>query len=201
MNRRKIGHVFFRTICFFALLFIGAVVVLVWDGRTERLGHADVALVPGNKVNADGSPSPRLKARLDKTIALYNRGYFKTIIVSGAMGKEGVLEGTAMKDYLVRSGIPDSAVLVDNEGVDTYASAKNTADILRQRKGKSIFIVTQYFHIPRTRLALEKFGLGPIFSAYPSYFEARDVYSTARELPAYGKYLLRRAESDGRMAR
>ncbi len=46
--------------------------------------------------------------------------------------------------------------------------------------------MTQYFHIPRTRLALEKFGLGPIFSAYPSYFEARDVYSTARELPPMG---------------
>ncbi len=48
---------FFPDDLFFALLFIGAVVVLVRDGRTERLGHADVALVPGNKVNADGSPS------------------------------------------------------------------------------------------------------------------------------------------------
>jgi len=102
-----------------------------------------------------------------------------------------------MKDYLIKSGIRENAVIVDNEGVDTYTSAKNAANMLQKRNGESVFVVTQYFHIPRTRLALEKFGVSSVFSAYPSYFEMRDIYSTLRELPAYGRYWLRPSEKVG----
>ncbi len=113
------------------------------------------------------------------------------IFVSGATGREGIPERTAMKKYLVANGIPDTAVLVDDQGVDTHASAQNTAVLLHERGGKSVFVLTQYFHIPRTKLALSKFGISTVHHARPRYFEARDLYSIAREIPAYGKYLLR----------
>lgn len=166
---------------------------LVLAGLTDHLGHADAALVLGNTVNPDGMPSPRLNARLDKALSLYREGYFPKIIVSGATGKEGVPEGTAMKKYLVQAGVPESAVIVDDQGVDTFASAKNTAEILRAGKSKSILVVTQYFHIPRSKLALSRFGISPIYNAHPDYFEARDIYSILREGPAYLKYFIRPA--------
>jgi len=166
---------------------------LVLAGLTDHLGHADAALVLGNTVNPDGTPSPRLKARLDKALSLYRDGYFPKIIVSGATGKEGVPEGTAMKKYLVQAGVPESAVIVDDQGVDTFASAKNTAEILRAGKSKSILVVTQYFHIPRSKLSLSRFGISPIYNAHPDYFEARDIYSILREGPAYLKYFIRPA--------
>src|SRR5665213_1049418 len=97
---------------------------------TDHLGKADIALVLGNKVNSDGSLSPRLKARLDTAVSLFQKGYFQKIIVSGGTGKEGFPEGTAMKHYLVTEGIPDSAILTDDHGVDTQASADNTVSIL-----------------------------------------------------------------------
>jgi vancomycin permeability regulator SanA len=172
------------------LLLVGAG-VLVWSGTTDHLGKADVALVLGNQVNPDGSPSPRLKARLDTAAALFQKGYFPMIIVSGGAGKEGVPEGTAMKSYLVGEGIPASAILVDDQGVDTQASAEHAAAILHQRNLQGVFVITQYFHVPRSKLALSKLGVSPIFNAHPRYFEARDIYSTARELPAYLKYLIR----------
>lgn len=166
---------------------------LVLAGLTDHLGHADAALVLGNTVNPDGTPSPRLKARLDKALSLYRDGYFPKIIVSGATGKEGVPEGTAMKKYLVQAGVPESAVIVDDQGVDTFASAKNTAEIMRAGKSKSILVVTQYFHIPRSKLALSRFGISPTYNAHPDYFEARDIYSILREVPAYLKYFIRPA--------
>lgn len=168
---------------------------LVLAGLNDHPGHADTALVLGNTVNPDGTPSPRLKARLDKAVALYREGYFPKIIVSGATGKEGVPEGTAMKKYLVQAGIPEPAIVVDDQGVDTFASAKNTEEILKAGKLKSVLVVTQYFHIPRSKLALAKFGISPIYNAHPDYFEARDIYSVLREGPAYIKYLLRPAPS------
>ncbi len=172
------------------VLLVGAG-VLVWSGTTDHLGKADVALVLGNQVNPDGSPSPRLKARLDKAATLYKEGYFPLIIASGGTGKEGVPEGTAMRNYLVGEGVPASAILVDDQGVDTQASAKNAAAFLHQENLQGVFVITQYFHVPRSKLALSKLGVSPIFNAHPRYFEARDIYSTVRELPAYLKYLVR----------
>jgi vancomycin permeability regulator SanA len=119
------------TFLFAILVILGAASLLVWNGMTDHLGKADIALVLGNKVNPDGSPSPRLKARLDTAISLFQKGYFQRIIVSGGTGKEGFPEGTVMKRYLIASGIPAFAVLVDDHGVDTLTSAHNTASIMR----------------------------------------------------------------------
>lgn len=177
-----------------ALSFLMPAGLLVWRGMTDDVGKADVALVLGNQVNPDGSPSPRLKARLDTAVEWYRQGYFPMILVSGATGREGVPEGTAMKRYLVASGIPESVVLVDDQGVDTQASANNTAALLKERGWTGVFVVTQYFHVPRTKLALTKLGISPVHHAHPRFFEARDLYSIAREIPAYGKYLLRPKE-------
>ena len=52
-------------------------------------------------------------------------------------------------------------------------------------------VVSQYFHVPRMRLALERAGVTPVYSAHAQYFELRDVYSIAREVVGYGVYLLR----------
>lgn len=112
-----------------ATLMLLAVTALVWSGLSDHVGTADVALVLGNTVNSDGTPSPRLKARLDTCVTQFQGGNFKLIIVSGGTGKEGFPEGTAMKSYLVRNGLPEDAILVDNQGVDTYASARNAKEI------------------------------------------------------------------------
>lgn len=171
-----------------------AVVALAVGGLTDRIGPADLAIVPGNQVTPDGRPSPRLKARLDRAKALYDEGWFPLILVSGGTGREGYPEGTAMKEYLVREGVPAGAILVDDEGVDTMATARNGARILRERGLRNAFVVTQFYHVPRSRLALSKCGVDPVYSAHARYFEFRDLYSTLRELPAWCKYLLLRPE-------
>ena len=172
------------------VVFLSAVAVLVWNGKNDRIGKADVALVLGNKVNPDGTPSPRLKARLDTAAKHYREGYFSKLIVSGGTGVEGAPEGTAMRNYLVSQGISADKILVDNDGVDTEASAENTVAILKSNQMKSVFVVSQYFHIPRSKLALRKLGVNQLFNAAPDFFELRDIYSTAREIPAYCKYYL-----------
>src|SRR5262245_47660290 len=62
---------------------------LVLVGLHEEIGKADVALVLGSKVELDGTPSARLRARLDRTLELYRAGNFPKIITSGGLGKEG----------------------------------------------------------------------------------------------------------------
>ena len=55
-------------------IFLLGTGLLVLDGLCDHLGHADVALVLGSRVELDGSPSLRLRARLDRTLELYRAG-------------------------------------------------------------------------------------------------------------------------------
>lgn len=177
-----------------AMAFIFSVALVVISGLNDRLGHADIGLVLGNQVGPDGTPSPRLQARLDRTAELYREGWFPLIVVSGATGVEGFPEGTAMKNYLVSVGIPADVIMVDDLGFDTWASARNTSRILKDHHAKSVFVITQFYHIPRSRLALSRFGVTTIYNAHADYFEGRDTYSTLREIPAWLKYRLRPTE-------
>lgn len=175
----------------FALITLGTL-LLVIAGHRDDIGTADVALVLGSKVELDGTPSTRLRARLDRTLELYRAGYFPDVIASGGTGKEGFDEAIVMRDYLVANGIPGEHVIVDSGGLTTFLSARNASEIARQRKLKSVFVISQYFHLPRSRLALKRFGFSHVYSAHPHYYEARDVYSAPRELFGYLSYYFRR---------
>lgn len=173
------------------LLLCGAAALLVNRGLHDHLGRADVCLVLGNAVYRDGRPSNRLKTRLDKAVELHQQGLFSHILVSGGVYHRNAPEGTAMKAYLVQKGIPAAAILVDNEGVDTRSSARNTAKLAKARGWTSVLAVTQYFHIPRTRLALRQEGIPTVYSAHADGLEQRDMYSIFRELAGYPAYFFR----------
>lgn len=173
------------------LAFILAATLIVADGLTDDIHPADVAIVPGNTVERDGRPSARLQARLDQTIALYRQGLFPDVIVSGGVGIEGFDEAEVMKRYLVENGVPEGRIHVDSGGATTYLTARNASRMMRENGWRSAMVVSQYFHVPRMRLALKRSGITPVFSAHARYFELRDVYSIAREVVGYGAYLLR----------
>lgn len=164
--------------------------LIVADGLTDETPASDVAVVLGSKVEPHGTVSPRLAARLGRGLELYRAGTVQAVLVSGGTGKEGVPEGSAMKAWLVGRGVPAAAVLVDDAGVDTRATARNGAAIMRARGYDSAIVVSQYFHVARAKLAFRRQGLA-VAGAHPAYFELRDLYSTAREVPAYASYLLR----------
>ena len=173
------------------LAFTLAATLIVADGLTDDIHAADVAIVPGNTVEKDGRPSARLSARLDQTVALYRQGLFPNVIVSGAVGSEGFDEAQVMKRYLVENGVPEGSIHIDSGGATTHLMARNASRMMRENGWQSALVVSQYFHVPRTRLALKRSGVAPVFSAHAQYFELRDVYSIAREVVGYGTYLLR----------
>ena len=191
MKNRKI---YFKGILFAAglifLWFLVHIVVTAIDGLNDHIGISDVAVVLGNKVELDGKPSKGLQGRLDRALELYNKEHFKYIIVSGGTGKEGFDEAVVMKNYLVDNGVPDEAVLLDQEGYNTFMTAQNSKAIMSEMDLNSVTVISQYFHIRRTKLAFRKVGFDKVYSAHAKYFGLRDVYSLFREFFAYYKYLL-----------
>jgi vancomycin permeability regulator SanA len=151
-----------------------------------------VGVVLGNEVKLNGQPSDRLRARVEKAAELYKAGYFPWVIVSGGVGVEGFDEAAVMKEVLVQHHVPANVILTDNAGRNTYFTAQNAARTLRKNRWKSAFIVTQFYHVPRTRLAFQRFGISPVYYAHPDYFEVEDVYSLAREVLAICVYAFRR---------
>jgi vancomycin permeability regulator SanA len=172
------------------LLIVPAAVIAI-AGSIDDIHSADVAVVLGNTVNPDGTPSRRLQARLDKTIELYRAGIFQNTIVSGGVGIEGFDEAVVMKQYLVRGGLPQDRIYLDSQGDNTYLTAKHTAQLMVQHRWHSAIAISQYFHLPRTKLALQKFGIAPVYTAHADFFEMRDLYSTVREVFSYCSYQLR----------
>ena len=165
--------------------FVGHTAFTIADGLVDEGKTADVAVILGNKVNEDGSLSARLESRLQCGLALYRHGRARHLLVSGGLGREGYFEGQKMKEYLRTNGVPDSLIIVDDHGTNTQATVANTLrlrDILHYR---SLLIVSQYYHLTRTKMLFRKQHFTAVSSASPHYFEARDIYSLVREFFAY----------------
>ncbi len=161
---------------------------ILTDGLVDETSSAKVVVVFGNKVNEDGPPSKRLKARLDKRIEIYKSGMVTQLFVSGGLGKEGHFEGNKMSEYLISKGIPKSDIHIDNNGNNTGFTAQNFIKIFPNES--SVVLVSQYHHISRAKLAFRKNGVKNVYGVHAPFFEWRDFYSCTREFFAYYKYLI-----------
>jgi len=189
-NRRK--KLLLASLLLLTGSFLLGALLIVADGLRDDIHPVDVAIVLGNTVESDGRPSDRLRARLDKAVELYRDGLFQHVIVSGGVGVEGFNEAEVMKRYLIGQGVPEGCIIADGEGATTALTARKAAQVMKEQGWQSALVISQYFHISRTRLAVESYGVRPVYGAHADYFELRDVYSIAREVIGYVAYWLRR---------
>jgi uncharacterized SAM-binding protein YcdF (DUF218 family) len=177
-----------------ALLALWALIHLVAicvDGCTDEDTPADIAVVLGNHVGADGVASRRLQLRLDRALTLYRAGLVREIVVSGGQDPGSPPEPEVMKQYLVDRGVPPAHVVEDRSGVNTHATAKFVATYLRARGLRSAIAVSQYYHVTRAKLALRRFGVEASGAHAPLALETREPWSLAREIVGFYAYLFK----------
>ena len=173
-------------------LYLSAALILTLVGLQEEVQPADVCVVFGNKVERNGVPSLSLASRLDKGLALYQRGSCPSVIVSGGVGKEGWDEGQVMADYLAERGVPRDGILVDSQGNNTYLTAANTARLAETHHFRSFVLISHFYHLPRARLTFQRLGLQVVAIAHAERFVPRDFYyGLMREVIAYPVYFVR----------
>lgn len=171
----------------FILWFLFHTIFITFDGFFDETVRSDVGIILGNKVKADGTLSERLAKRVDKGIELYQDSLIGLVIVSGGLGIEGYYEGTKMSEYMIERGIPPEKIIIDNLGITTSATAENVKK-LGLDDASSVTVITQFYHISRTKLAFKKQGFSKVYGVHAEYFELRDFYSLFREFFAYYKY-------------
>src|SRR4029078_13558764 len=93
--------------------------------------HADAIVVMG-AAQFNGRPSAVLKARLDTTYQVWKDGVAPGVIVHGGkMPGDRFTESEASRDYLVDRGVPEEAILLENEGRTSPASPQRSRKIAR----------------------------------------------------------------------
>ena len=144
---------------------------------------APVALVLGAQVEADGSPSVFLTARLELARQLYATGKVRVLLVSGDHMDWDYDEPDAMRTWLVAHGVPDRQIVLDHAGFDTYDSCSRAVRIFGVTPA---IVVTQTYHLPRAvtlcrHLGLDADGVGDDTVAQ---FHGPWLSSTSREYGA-----------------
>ena len=142
------------------VLLLGSLVAAIYlAARSDGEQPVDAIVVMG-AAQFNGRPSAVLRARLDTAFRVWDGGAAPVIIVTGGkMPGDAFTESEASRDYLVDLGVPDSAILLENEGRDSEGSLAGVAEIARERGFEDIMIVSDGFHLFRSKLIADDLGL------------------------------------------
>ena len=155
---------------------------------------ADCAVVLGAHVWMDGRMSDTLLFRCRAALSAWRGGVAPVLIVCGAQGaNEPVAEAEAMREWLVREGVPADAVLVDDASVNTAQNLENARDIMRRRGLRTVLVCTSGYHLRRALWIARDLGIDAAGLPAPSPKRA-DVWlrGRLREACSWAVYALRR---------
>lgn len=114
----------------------------------DQAAPADAIAVFGAAEYA-GRPSPVYRARLDHAEDLYNRGIAPLIITLGGDGGDQYSEGGVGREYLMASGVPESAIIAETHSRSTAESARRVAVIARTNGFRRLVVVSDGSHLFR----------------------------------------------------
>lgn len=115
-------------------------------------------------------PSPMLKKRLDKAYDLLVKYPDVPVVVTGGQGDDEVIsEGEGMKRYLMKRGIAEDRIIVEDKSTSTFENIRNAFEITdRMGLSRDITIATSEYHVYRASLMAKQQGAGEVTSA-PSF--------------------------------
>lgn len=109
--------------------------------------------------------------RLFQAMALYKKQQIDKILISSGNAHifdKQVKEADLAAQYLKLIGIPDSAVLIENQSRNTVENAAYSLALIKKYMPKAkILVITSAWHIPRAKLIFSKYGHLPI-DFYPT---------------------------------
>jgi len=143
----------------FGVAVAGVAVAVYRQARQSQLVPADAIVVMG-AAQYNGNPSPVLKARLDTALDAYERGLAPIVIVTGGnQAGDAFTEAGTGRDYLVDLGIPADAILVEDRSTNSEQNLRNTVVIARDEGIESVVIVSDGFHLFRSKMIARDLGL------------------------------------------
>ncbi len=174
---------------FGGVLFAAALGVNLYITRTatpmiyanvSQVPPAYTALILGAKVHGGGRLSHILEDRVITGLELYRRGKVKKLLLSGDHGQQAYDEVNAMREYLLKNGVPAQDIFMDHAGFDTYSSMYRARDVFQ---AMDVIVVTQEFHLPRAVFLARSLGVNAvgIVADRRAYTQTSRLKSAVRE--------------------
>lgn len=149
---------------YFGVNFVSIIIV----GSQDKGTTADAIVVMG-AAQYDGRPSPQLAARLDHAKKLWDDKRAPMIAVTGGkLEGDRFTEAEASRRYLADLGVPDDAIVGEDQGVATWDSVVALAPVLRENNVISVIVVTDPYHEQRSVLSFRQEGFTAFASATSS---------------------------------
>src|SRR6476660_1365354 len=157
-----------------------AISVLIWGAR-DRARASDAIVVLG-AAQYVGRPSPVLRARLDHALDLWQRGLAPKLIFTGGTGTgDTTSEAAVSRIYALKHGVPDTAILMENEGRTTRESLAAVSAIMHARQMRTAILVSDPFHMLRLRILSTQYGV----DAYTSPTKTSPISANKAQALAY----------------
>jgi len=159
---------------------VSAASVLLWGAR-DRARASDAIVVLG-AAQYVGRPSPVLRARLDHALDLWQRGLAPRLIFTGGTGiGDTTSEAAVSRNYALKHGVPDTAILMENEGRTTRESLAAVSVIMHARQMRTAILVSDPFHMLRLRILSTQYGV----DAYTSPTKTSPISANKAQAFAY----------------
>ncbi len=153
------------SIFIFIALFISFLILeslIILEGNKSYEKEVDYLFILGAKLYGD-IPSPSLLERLKVGVDYLKKHSDVKVVVTGGQGRdEFISEASAMKEYLVRKGIDEKRIILEDESINTFENIKFSLEKIRKldnRKKLEVLIATNKFHILRSKLIAKRFSL------------------------------------------
>lgn len=155
--RRLVG-----VVLLLAVLYIAVTAGQIWfAAQRDQRADADAIVVLG-AAQYDGQPSPALRERLDHAVVLYDEDLAPVVWVTGGRRPgDRFSEASASSRYLIRNGVPDTAVQLETNGENSYQSLAAAARYLRDGGQRDVLLVSDPWHAYRIADIAENVGLSP----------------------------------------
>ncbi len=184
---RAVPVVFLACVVLFLGVFGITEGLIIRNAVEEPQKNADYIVVLGARVNGT-RVTLNLKYRLDAAIDYLNKNQNTRAVVSGGQGKgEDITEAKAMSDYLVKNGIKNDRIILEDKSKNTNENLKFTAELIGS-KAKKIVIVSNDFHIYRAKCIAKKMGYTDVSGASAKTKPITIPNSFVREAFAVIKY-------------
>jgi uncharacterized SAM-binding protein YcdF (DUF218 family) len=132
---------------------------VLWYASRDRARPTSAIIVLG-AAQYRGRPSPVLRSRLDHAIGLFAQGYAPRLVLTGGIAEgDTASEAAVSRTYVLRAGVPDSSLLLENDGRTTSQSMRAVAQLLRARGIDSAIVVSDPFHVFRASVLARRHGL------------------------------------------
>jgi uncharacterized SAM-binding protein YcdF (DUF218 family) len=132
-------------------------------------GGSEAAVILGAQVLSGGRPSRTLRARVRHAARLYAGGEVRLVIPTGGIGRHPPSEAAVAARMLREAGVPEEAILLEEEARNTWESARLVAAMARRRGIRSVLVVTDPLHCVRTVGAFRAEGVpacaSPVYSS------------------------------------